>query len=82
MVHGLFTYLQFPYAQLPFSELSGQQMYAPFWEAVSQQEKCDFQVMALVCNRLAANRQLFKLHDHSHAEVYKVSNPYNDSRSY
>ena len=56
-------------------------MYTPFWEAVGRLEKCGFCVMALVCDGLAANRRLFKVHDQSHAgEVYKVQNPYSNGR--
>ena len=31
MVRGLFTVLQFPYAQFPCTDLSGEHMYDPFW---------------------------------------------------
>ena len=36
MVRGLFTPLQFPYAQFP---ISNDLMYEPFWEAVSRIER-------------------------------------------
>ena len=53
-------------------------MYDPFWEAVGRLERCGFKVMALVCDALAANRRLFRLHnpDAPAVEVYKVANPY------
>lgn len=38
LVRGLFTNLQFPYGQFPCSSLSGDQIYQPFWEAVSRIE--------------------------------------------
>ena len=34
MVQGLFTRLQFHYAQFPFANLSREQLFEPFWEAV------------------------------------------------
>ena len=43
--------------------------------AVGHLEHCDFRVLALVCDGLAANWRLFKLHN-SLTEVDKVSSPY------
>lgn len=34
MIRGLFNSLQFPYAQFPCAEVSGELLYDPFWEAV------------------------------------------------
>ena len=45
MVRDLFTRLQFPYAQFPCANLSGEQLYEPFWEAVRRVETCGFKVM-------------------------------------
>ena len=83
LVRGLFSQLKFPYAQFPCTELSGDQMYDPFWEAVGRLELCGFKVLALTCDGLAANRRLFKLHNpKSSSLVYKVSNSYaTDGRS-
>ena len=39
MVRGLFTQLQFPYAQFPCKTISGDLMYDPFWEAVFRIER-------------------------------------------
>lgn len=61
-VRGLFSPLQFAYAQFPCTDLSGEQMYDPFWEAVGRLEMCGFRVMALVSDGLSANRRLFRLH--------------------
>lgn len=44
MVRGLFTSLQFPYAQFPCAELSGEMLYDPFWEAVRRVETCGIKV--------------------------------------
>lgn len=48
MVRGLFTKLQFAYAQFPCSQMRGDKLYVPFWEAVRRLEKCGFKVI-LVC---------------------------------
>ena len=44
-VRGFFTKLQFPYAQFPCANLSGDQLYDPFWEAVRRVETCGFKVI-------------------------------------
>ena len=82
MVRGLFSKLEFAYAQFPCNELSGDQMYEPLWDAVGCLECCGFRVMALVCDGLAANRRLFRLHlpEAPASLVYKVPNPYATDR--
>ena len=59
MVKGLFSSLEFPYAQFPCVSVSGDQL---FWECVCQLERCGFMVLGLTCDGLSANRRLFKLH--------------------
>ena len=44
MVRGLFSHLQFPYAQFPCAALSGDLLFDPFWKAVSRLERCGFKV--------------------------------------
>ena len=76
LVRGLFCQFQFPYTQFPCTALAGDQMYDPFWECVSRLEFCGFKILALTCDGLAANRQLFCLHSPSTSMVHKVPNPY------
>ncbi len=45
MVRGLFTKLQFPYAQFPCASVSGDLLYDPFWEAVFRIENIGLKVM-------------------------------------
>ena len=44
MVRGLFSKLQFAYCQFPCSALTGDKMYAPFWDAVGHLENCGLKV--------------------------------------
>ncbi len=44
MVRGLFTKLQFAYAQFPCNSVSGDLLYDPFWEAVYRMERCGLKV--------------------------------------
>ena len=44
MVRGLFNSLQFPFAQFPVAELSGELLYEPFWEAVMRLENIGLKV--------------------------------------
>jgi len=78
MVRGLYTGLQFPYAQFPCSSLSGDQMFHVFWKAVGRLERIGFKVLGLTCDGLSANRRLFRLHGPPRSKelLYKVSNPY------
>lgn len=82
MVQGLCSNFRFPYVQFPCVEVSGDQLFDPFWESVMQLEVAGFKVMGLVCDGLSANRCLFCLHQSVTDDfVYKVQNPYsNDGR--
>ncbi len=75
MVQELFSNLEFLYAQFPCTDLSGEQLYVPFWEAVGCLERCGFRVMALICDGLAANGRLYDPSARP-GEVYCVPNPY------
>ncbi len=44
MVRGLFSKLQFAYAQFPCAKLSGELQYEPFWEAAGRLEVCGLKV--------------------------------------
>ena len=44
MVRWLFSKLQFAYAQFPWSQVRGDKLYHPFWEAVCQLENCGLKV--------------------------------------
>ena len=61
LVRGFLTFLIF---QFPHCSLSGEQLYDPVWEADGRFKQCGFQVMALICDVIAANRRLFHLHCH------------------
>ena len=78
MVRGLFSSLQFPYAQFPCASLSGDQFFPVFWEAVARLERYGVKVLGLTCDGLSANRRLFRLHNRGTELVYKVTNPYTD----
>ena len=80
MVRGLFTRLQFPYAQFPCTSVTGDLLFDPFWEAVSRLERCGLKVMALTCDGASVNRRLFKLHQTGKQLVYKVVNPFATER--
>ena len=49
MVRGLFSKLQFPYAQFPVVNLKGHQLFDPFWEAISRLERLGFKVYSCAC---------------------------------
>ena len=78
MVRGVFSGLQFPYAQFPCVSIKGDQMFHVLWGAVARLELYSFRVLALTCDGLAANRQLFRLHAPKQSKdlVFKTPNPY------
>jgi hypothetical protein len=84
MVQGLFNTMHFPYVQLPCTELCGDLIYDPFWEAVGRLERCGFYVLSLTCDGLAANRRFFSLHDPrgSAQDTFKVPNPFSDGNRF
>ena len=47
MVKGLFTPLQFPYAQFACANVMGDLMFQPFWKAVYRLERMGFKVGAI-----------------------------------
>lgn len=47
MVRGLFSKLQFAYAQFPCCQVTGDLLYDPFWEAVYRIERCGLKVRSV-----------------------------------
>ena len=82
MVRGLFTKLQYPYAQFPSVKLSGDQIFDPFWEAVYRIERCTLKVVGATFDGASPNRRFLKLHGITDptksAVLHKVSNPFAD----
>ena len=77
MVRGLFQKLNYPYVQFACSNLSGDQLFDPVWEAISRLEMLGFKVMALTCDGASPNRRLWKFHSKDDSKMtYKVPNPY------
>ena len=56
MVRGLFSNLNFPYAQFSCSKLTGDLLYDPVWEAISRLERQGIRVMCLTCDGASTNR--------------------------
>ena len=82
MVRGLFTKLQYPYAQFPSVKISGDQIFDPFWEAVYRIERCTLKVVGATFDGASPNRRFLKLHgiaDPTKPDVlHKVPNPFAD----
>ena len=75
MVRGLFSHLEYPYEQLPCHTLSADELFDPFWEAVSRFERLGLRVMGLCCDGLAAKRRFLSINS-DETQPYKVINPY------
>lgn len=50
MVRGLFTRLQFPYAQFACTSVSGDILFHPMWDAIARLERCGFKVLAVTAH--------------------------------
>lgn len=81
MVRGLFSKLQFPYAQFPCTSACGHQYFDIFWEAVCRLERCGFKVLACTCDGLSVNRRFMKLHS-GDSLGHKIVNPYSADGRY
>ena len=77
MVRGIFSNLEFPYAQFPTGGASADVLYPMVWEAVSNLESSGFKVVAFSCDGASANRKFYKMH----GTGYKTINPYSDDRN-
>ena len=74
-VRGLFTSLQFPYAQFATKALPGDLIFHPFWEAVFRLERIGFKVTAATADGASPNCSFFALHSKDKLE-HKTLNPY------
>ena len=71
MVRGLFSSLQYPYAQFPCSNLTGDQLFEPFWEAVSRLERLGFKVCheRVVASHILWYMLISRHHNYVHLRV-------------
>lgn len=74
MVRGLFSRVNFPYAQFACHTLTGELLVDPVWEAISRLERQGIRVLALTCDGASTNRRLWKIHSEEDRLVYKVNN--------
>ena len=83
MVRGLFTRLQFPYAQFACSSVTGDQLFSPFWEGVWRLERCGITVV-VTADEGAPNRTFMRIHRAvgSDSFPYKVLNPFASEERY
>ena len=84
MVRGLFTHLQFAYAQFACSSVSGDQLFTPFWEGVWRLERCGFMVVVATADGAAPNCTFMRIHCPVGSESfpYKVLNPFASEERY
>ena len=75
---GLFSSLEFPYAQFPCANLTGDLLFDPLWEAIARLERCALKVLAVTADGASPNRRFLKIHEAkgSKGVTYKVKNPY------
>lgn len=75
MVRGLFSKLEFAYAQFPCSSLSADLIFPLVWDCVKRLESCGFKVLALTADGASCNRKFFKMHQ----SIHKTLNPFSSN---
>ncbi len=77
MVRGIFIYLQFPYAQFPCKNMTGDTLYPLAWETVQRLEMCGFKVLAAICDGASNNRHFIHMHNTAKGSLmHKTKNPF------
>ena len=80
MVLGLFTNLEYPYAQFTTTTASGVQLFSVVWDVVWSLEGCGLKVIVLSCDRASPNRKFIKMHKSSQGDkslqMYITINPF------
>ena len=74
MVRGLFWNLNFPYAQFACTDLTGDLLVDPIWEAIARLERQGFIVMGITCDGASVNRRFWKIHAKNDKNLYKIPN--------
>ena len=78
MVRGIFTKLEFPYAQFPTRGVTADRLYPIIWDAVRNLEGCGLKVMVIVCDGASPNRKMHKAASKPQEVVYKTLNPFSE----
>ena len=79
MVRVLFTKIRIKYVQFTCLNLTGEQIFPIFWEAVYRIEWCQLKVIATTFDEAAPNRKFLELHrtaDSADEIIHKVKNLY------
>lgn len=77
LIRGLFSSLEFPYAQFPCTTISGDLLFDPHWRAVERIDRCGLKVLGVTADGASPNCRLFKIHNPSPGSfTHMVPNPY------
>lgn len=84
MVRGIFTRLNFPYAQYPTTDLSADLLYPLVWEVVRSLECAGFRVILLTGDKASINQTFFQMNQSKSKSEreYKIKNPYSAKGNY
>ena len=80
MVRGLFSDLQFPYAQFPCASLSADIIFPLVWDCIKRLETCGFKVLACTADGASCNRKFFKMNNPAAPLAYKTVNVFSDEK--
>lgn len=79
MVWGIFSNLEFLFAEFPTRGVTGDTLFPIVWEAIHNIEECGLKVMVVTADGASPNRKFFKMHKTSQKVgeiVYKTPNQY------
>lgn len=78
MVRGIFTNVNFPYAQFSMSSPKGSNIFPLIWKAIDRLECNDLKVIGITCDGGSINRRFLKMHgdslSHKTINIYSTDN--------
>ena len=74
LVRGIFTSLEFAYAQFPTTGITAAALFPLVWDAVYHLESSGFRFVAFACDGATPNRKFFKMHGSPRKLTYKTPN--------
>ena len=74
MIRGLFSSLQYVYAQFPAVSTKGHQLFVLLWKVIGRLTRLGFEVLAVTCDGAKNNRKMFSMHVPLGQLPYKTTN--------
>lgn len=76
MIRGVFTSMQFVYAQFAAASTKGSDQFPLLWKVIERLTVLGLEVVAVTCDGASSNQKLFELHGSINGVPYKTTNVY------